>query len=416
MKTNILTLFFTAATIVVGSFFFGFQGMSDNWVAPYLSAAANLEWGGRFMISEPECIAFKALPLAEQLEYRFTVSNETIHYNHNPIGYVYIIRCATLLLPFVGDETAVMVFQLLFHLLFCLFILYLLRTNFLAFMFFAIGYMINPFILKYVAFNFYYFWQSIPSLLILILLIDKRYVNYVAALFTVVLPFILLARMTLVLSVLFLVGLLIYKKINWMYLIASLFIFSYIFTSIQQPTEKNIFHTIYVGIGAYKNPYVEALSDNVGYDLYKQKTGDDLDAQIGGNYYEGNVIHRYQDIAKKEVLDIVSECPTMFIKHAVLNTLQLYSFGFYSKGSEIFKYLSAAIGFIVLLSLLFLRQYWIIILIGIPSVTFTWFYPPIPAYMFGSYIFLLLAYYTLFEYLRSKYFGNIGLENIEENA
>ena len=56
-------------------------------------------------------------------------------------------------------------------------------------------------------------------------------------------------------------------------------LFSYRFIhSINKPTEKNLWHTVYVGIAAYENPYVKELSDNEGYRLYEETTGERLSA------------------------------------------------------------------------------------------------------------------------------------------
>lgn len=404
IKTSTFLLSFAVVMIAISALFFNKKGMSANWVAPYLSAAANLEWGGGFFISEQECIAFKELPLDQQLNYNFSITTDLTHYNHNPIGFAYLIKIATTLFPFTGDEYAIMLLQLLVHLLLCLFILYLLKDTPSALLFFGIFYMVNPLILKYVVFNFYYFWQSLPSIFILVVLIDKYYLKYVAILFALVIPFVLITRMTLILAILFLVGLLIYQRLNFYYLVVSITVFFLTFFAVRQPTEKNIFHTIYVGIAAYENPYVASLSDNEAYDLYAEVVGEKLNASISGNYYDQDVIRRYQMISRKAVETIFYENPWLFLKNATLNTLQLYSFGYFSKGGDWFNYLSALWGFIVFVLLLFSKKYWTIVLIAIPSITFTWFYPPIPAYMFGSYLFLVVGYYQLFENFHNRIF------------
>ena len=41
-------------------------------------------------------------------------------------------------------------------------------------LFFHGFYMVNPVILKYVTFDFYYFWQSVPGLLLLLMVLDSK--------------------------------------------------------------------------------------------------------------------------------------------------------------------------------------------------------------------------------------------------
>ena len=85
--------------------------MSDNWVAPYLSAAANLSLGGNFDIDLDEVLKFKKLNVKEQDIYKFNKSKNLSNYNHNPIGFVYLIRIATFLFPFLGDQVSIIFLQ-----------------------------------------------------------------------------------------------------------------------------------------------------------------------------------------------------------------------------------------------------------------------------------------------------------------
>ena len=394
-------------SILIGFMLANKYQMSPNWVAPYLSAAHNLSFRGDFLINAEECVSFTELSKEEQLTYKFISEKPLSKYNHNPIGYTYFIWAATKVFFFTGDQMAIILLQLLVHLLFCTSILSLLKYRKIAFYFFLIFYMTNPVILKYVTFNFYYFWQSVPGLLLILLILDDKKRLLYPILFALMFPFLLSTRMTLLLS-LAAFFVFIIKRYQWYVPLLASCVFLLLYTTINKPTEKNIWHTVYVGIGAYDNPYVKELSDNKGYLLYEAATSEKLNASIGGNYYETNTIRKYQSITKKKVMDIFKQEPLLFLKNAVLNTLQVFSIGYINKGGDFLNILSALTGFIVLLWLIYLKKYVLILLIAAPSILFTGFYPPIPAYMFGSYVFLVAGYYFIFRDIISKF--GISLE------
>jgi hypothetical protein len=262
-------------------------------------------------------------------------------------------------------------------------------------------YMTNPLILKYVTFDFYYFWQSVPGLLLVLMVLDSKKRMVYPILFALLFPVLLSTRMTLALSlVVFFIFLL--KRYKWYVPVLAGCVFLLLYNTINKPTEKNLWHTVYVGIGAYENPYVSELSDNEGYRLYEETTGERLSASIGGNYYETSTIRKYQEITKNKVMEILGENPLLFIKNALLNSLQVFSIGYVNKGGDLLNILSAVLGLLVLLWLVYLKKYVLIVLIAAPSILFTGFFPPIPAYMFGSYVFLVIGYYYIFRDILQK--------------
>jgi hypothetical protein len=376
--------------------------MSPNWVAPYLSAAHNLKFGGDYLINEAECISFNELTEEEQLGYEFEKKTPLSQYNHNPIGYAYLIWVATKVFFFYGDQMAIVLLQLLIHLLLCTCVLLQLKSKKSAFYFFMVLYMVNPLILKFVAFDFYYFWQSVPGLLLIIMLLDIKKRLVYPILFALLFPILLSARMTLALS-LAVFFVFIVQRYRWHIPLLASCIFLLLFNFINKPTEKNLWHTVYVGIGAYNNPYVNELSDDEGYLLYEEATGEKLLASIGGNYYDTSTIRKYQEITKSKVIDIFDQNPLLFIKNAALNSLQVFSIGYLNRGGDFLNILSALIGLVILIWLIYLKKYILIVLIAAPSFLFTGFYPPIPAYMFGSYVFLVVGYYFVFKDILNKF-------------
>ena len=123
---------------------------------------------------------------------------------------------------------------------------------------------------------------------------------------------------------------------------------------------------------------------------------------MGGNYYNSDTIRKYQEITKGRVFEIFDQDPWIFLKNAMLNSFQIFSFGYFNKAGDLLNYVSALIGVIIFLWLLYLRKFLLVLLIAAPSITFTVFYPPIPAYMFGSYVFLIVGLYVILLDLTSK--------------
>jgi hypothetical protein len=154
---------------------------------------------------------------------------------------------------------------------------------------------------------------------------------------------------------------------------------------------KAVWHTAYVGVGAYPNTYMPDLSDNNGYALFEKQAGVQLRlSSPTDNYYEPKIYDAYTNTLKAEFLAIASERPDLVIRNAALNFLQAYSFG-YPVGHLTLAYISAFLGGVVVLLLFWARQYWLMLGIGAVAVAFAPYFPPIPAYMFGGYMLLAVA-------------------------
>ena len=154
---------------------------------------------------------------------------------------------------------------------------------------------------------------------------------------------------------------------------------------------KEVWHTAYVGFGAYPNPFVHGLSDNNGYAEYEAQTGVRLRmSSPGDNYYDPSVYRAYQHVLRDEYLRIVWDSPLIATRNAALNVLQSFSFG-YPVARPRLAYASAAFGAVVIVLLLLTAQYWLLLGIAAVSAGFVLYFPPIPAYMFGGYMLLVVG-------------------------
>ena len=381
--------------------------MSDNWVAPYLSGAANLDIGGTFLVDSEEVHLFKILSPEKQDAYVFKESNNAAYYNHNPMGYAYLIKISNWLFRHVGHQRSVIFLQIVIFLLINILFFAIIEDRFKSFLFFLL-FSINPIVLKFVVFNFYYFWQSLPSAVLLFLNIYKKNknINITAKVIFLVLlsmlPLVLLTRpSTLVMIILLFFYSFLYFDFKKVFIVFTYLLF--IFFSLNQSNEKSLWHTVYVGIGAYENEYQNLLSDEAGYSLYKQKTGEALNASFGGNFYRNEVIKRYDLVCKSEVLRIFNENPLLFFKNAILNTFIGFSFGYLNTQNYIINYIFFLFGVIIFIFLIKYKYYLYLVAILSSICTFTLFYPPIPAYMYGAYLINVFVYINIISKFWNSY-------------
>jgi hypothetical protein len=260
-------------------------------------------------------------------------------------------------------------------------------------------YALNPVVLYFVTFPYYYFFQAIPSFALIFLLLTRdRWIGperptllsgYVAL--SVMLAFVLLTRSTTIVAIAAFFVLAALWVPDRRVMALGVVLFAGVVATGHSPSQKNFWHTAYIGVGGYPNPHVSGLSDNNGYALFERKTGVPLDASLGGNYYQAPVMAQYKEVAQDEFLLILrGEWPRLTL-NAVLNVLQGFTIG-YLVGQPHWVHLGmAAVGLAVLGLFLATGQFLVAALVVTTSLTFTLYYPPIPAYMYGAYALLALG-------------------------
>ena len=370
------------------------------WAGPYYSAAANLSWPPRFLIDVEDILRYGGLDDVEHEDtYRFQKSKHLEPYFYNDLGYVYLVWFASHLFPFFGHQQATLLFQALVHLLLCsLFIRSTAFSRRWSIGFFLL-YALNPIVLKYVVFNHYYFWQSVPALLIVFLALrstgNKGFLYFALA----CLPWAILARPTTVLA--FPVSLyLLFQSKGRRILLLTLGYSVLVWGLFYKPSQKNVWHTAYVGTGAYRNPYGISLSDDDGYALYEKAFGTKLSLSTGGNGYDLETYQRYQTLSRKVYLTQLSRTPGLYLKNAVVNTLGTFSLGYLSGKPDWLNYLLSCIGLAVLVFLLYSKQWVFVLSILLFSISYTLYYPPVPAYMYGNYALLAGGLLAAFRRIR----------------
>ncbi len=364
--------------------------MSSNWMGTYLSAAQALDPTKRvFLVDLDDVQKFKSLddPVLEDA-YLFQNKGNHKPFGYGTVSYSYIIKASTLLFPFVGHQLASILVQCLVHILLCLGVLALNSLSLRFRLMFLIFYALNPLVLRFVTFNFYYFWQVIPSfgLLYLELKIKNK---FCWLLILCSLPLVILTRPTIVfISGVFLLMLFLRRSKVWatgyvLFLVATVWL-------LYAPAAKNPWHTFYVGVGGYSNPYGISLSDEASYALYQKHTGVRLNSSTGGNFYESSVQQKYTDITRQEYMAVLEKSPVLLLKNAIVNFFGSFSIGYVNKAPDWINYLVALSGLVFASFLAYRKKLHILIYLTLGVMGFVFYYPPIPAYMYGNY--LLLAW------------------------
>ena len=116
-----------------------------------------------------------------------------------------------------------------------------------------------------------------------------------------------------------------------------------------------------------------------------------MQGDIGShNIHQEPVRLNYYNSIREEYTRIAADEWLIVVRNAVLNITSAYSIG-YKTGDAVFQYFSSLTGLVLALLLLYFRQFFWFFSIGLACAGFALYYPPIAAYLFGSYILTVLA-------------------------
>lgn len=392
-KTNLIliVIMFTALKLMDFN-----QTMTAFWVGPYLSAAINFDWSEfALYVNWDDIKDFSKLSASGLFEYSFSKTSDLVLYDYLAKGLVLILIFAKKIFFWQGDLEALQSLQYIVHIFLSLFILSLLEKKYQRVLFFVF-YAINPIVLYFVNYPFYYFWQVIPSVIFIYWYFNQNKTKNIIFISSFIFALIYITRPT-VLFLIILFYILYSVKDSYKKGALGLGLFL-VLINLAPNLSIGPWHTMYVGVGAYENKYKIKLSDEEGYKYYKEQTGRGVNS---GNIMVSDIKEDYYKVLKKRYFEILEESPMMIIKHLVLNVAQSYSIG-YKVGNPKIIYTSAFIGIIMMLLLLYTKQYILFLAIGFTGGSFTPYYPPIGAYMYGSYILIVIGFIGIVDYFILK--------------
>lgn len=380
-------------------FFENGQMQSADCTTPYLSGASNWSLFDGWRVNLEEMKAFRELNKEEQLSYRFMPTNETVSYSYNAIGLMYVDIISRIIFFWQGDLQSMISLQQVIHIFFSFWILFLLKPLWKKTVFYLL-YVVNPLILYFVNFPYYYFWQIVPTIIVLIYILRGKALNNKIFLLSILFSLIVIIRPSTLFIVLLSFIYIIYKEKKILQGFLAIFVFLGL-TFILKPNSVNQpWHTMYVGVGGYSNDYNITLKDSSGFKKFEKESGEII-LGCSTNMDNNDLYIKYNSFIKKEYFKILKQSPLLLVKNMILNILQSYGFG-YSPSLKIINYFSSCLGLIFILLLVYYKEYWMFLFIGISTISFTPYYPPIAAYMFGSYLFIIYGWINIISKIRKN--------------
>lgn len=381
-----------ALVVVTTASFFAFRSpelQAPIWTVPYLSGAANSSLDDGWLVDPQDEIAYKNLSESERWDFSAEPADDPrrlVPYLANDYGFIFVVVAARVIFWSVGDLEAVALLQLITHLILCITVLQFLTKRWMAAAFVLI-YAANPFIIRLVSFPFYYFWQSVAAVLgIWVIHSRDRFstktigLTCVAALSTA-----LIRSSTLPMAILAVV--LVFRgRPRALALSGTLLFVAAI--GVLPAASKSPSHAAYIGLGAYPNKHNIVMSDATGHDSFREETGYSFDFSLGSETYSPEVREAYDDHLRGKIGEVVKVDPALPIRNAVINLGQSFSIG-HAIGVPFPVHLLVAVcGGLIMFSLLTLGQWRFVVLNLAATSAFVFYYPPIPAYFFGSYVIL----------------------------
>jgi hypothetical protein len=357
---------------------------------PYFSGAANIEGLYDWRISPSDYQRVKDFPDQQYLAYRHQRTADFHLNTYNNYGYVVVVLAARTLFWWMGDGNAVVTLQIIVHAAICLAILTLLSTQ-VRRLSFVLLYALNPLVLHFVTFPFYYFWAVLPCFVFAYLALGgargRRWI----------LPGVMLLFLGFLIrpATLF-VCLATFALLLWQGRRLTAAIAFCAFALLQFQAIGHFYtspwHTAYIGVGAYPNPYgIKGPVDSAGLDFYLKTTGKQVSNDpITGTFQDLQERDNYWRVLRTRYFEILAESPFLIARNAALNMAQSFGVG-YDVGRPWVAFPSTIIG-VVMIGLIILSRQWIWgTAILAYAAAFAGYFPPIPAYLFGAYLFIALA-------------------------
>ncbi|MFN8165168.1 MAG: hypothetical protein U0X76_03090 [Bacteroidia bacterium] len=373
--------------------------MTPEITTPYFSAAALPVTGQGWEFNVNEAAALKKVnEIANADErrkainnFRFSDQREQVRtYSLNQPGLVWCIKVARMLFGFAGDILALKLLQLLIHILASFFILKKLNTGKKRLLFLFL-YVLNPFIIYLTIFPFYYFWQVIPSFLIIILMQNDRMQKVsVIIFFAILFAAVCQIRIT-VLPVTLLILLFGFSKLNWKVRIMALGVFALAFYLLSPSyTSKHPGHVMYASLGAYPGSPVRSFSDTTAFQDYSKATGINYSYQTTPGMYDAEVIMGEAKWGYEQFVKFAKDHPFIILRNAALNFFEGFSAGYITKSLSL-TYLSAFIGCCFFYYLIRRKQWKSIVLIITSFSAYFLYLAPVPIYLYGTYVLLVFG-------------------------
>ena len=363
-----------------------------NWTYPYFSGAAHLDGSLEWRYSGSGYDRFRGLTNAAMRKYDFAAepADSLRPYDWNSKGYLLVAWAAKEMAPWLSYINAVVALQCLAHIAITLAVAGLF-PRFWQRLLFVAAYGANPLVIHVVTFAMYYFWQVVPAFVLLLWLGGKARGPAGIILGHLAMLGAYMIRPTVILLVAYVAvaGLVLAERRHRLpHAAAAALLLLGIILGRQS---RDPWHTMYVGLGAYPNSHVPELSDNTAFDRFQERTGVAIDTDLSdGNFYDPGTKRLYNGIIRQEYLSTVADDPGLFTTNAAANIYQSFSAG-HVVGNVRANAASVVIGAVVIAGLVVTAQWIVLGAVLAYAAAYAWFFPPIPIYMFGSYLLIVFG-------------------------
>lgn len=399
---NFLALVITVIIFLFEVHFFrDTEVMSGVYTAPYFSGAANNGFFDKDWQFNPYYgDAIKEMNYYELMAYDFPRESDNIlmldNTGFNNKGLLYIIKASYFLFPFLGQAGSLVLLQMIFQLLISYLIICQFKRPWLKILFLML-YTLNPLIVTIVMTPYYYFWQVIPSIICIYLLLIRKISFNVKVLVCLTSLFMFFVRPTTIFINLFNVFLIQrFSKPVVRFVSPLLFLISVITFGQFNKGKLNSspWHTATAGLNAYPSKCITGfLGDDYVYSVFAQISGDSVTgALMDPHMYDPEYRDYYYGVLKENYLNELRKCPGTIVRNGALNTASSFSWG-YIAGYTVLNILSSIIGLCIVVILLWNKFYFQFLAILLTSASYTLLYPPVHSYMFGGY--LLIIFFIL---------------------
>lgn len=294
-------------------------------------------------------------------------------------GFVIYIKICRFFFGWLGDLNSLIITNFLIHIIIFNFVYFSINDRYEK-LFFIMLFGMNPLLLKLATFPYYYYPVSLISGVVFFIKDKKNSLIIPGLIVSIILS---LIRITILPLLIF--AILRIKKIKINIIFIPLIISIYLYLNKFTYGYYDPYYTAITGIGAYSNHYGFYLSDQYTLNFLNNLKSD------GGYIYNG--IYYYSDMAvlKEYFFNLLKLDIFLYINTVIKNFFILFGFG-YNVESSIYNKIALLMGFFHVVYLLYYKEYEIFFLIVASALGVIIFFPPIPAYIAPSYVFLSYSF------------------------
>jgi hypothetical protein len=364
-----------------GAYYSGAQELKNTSISSYLT-----EPNRRFQVDVDQVHAYAAGDISH---IQPSSGQKTTVYKHNNISFVWVVVLANSI-SFLAELTDRVEFLLLLiHALICAWILkHLNRRKAWVFLFL---YALNPLVVYFVLYPYYYFGLVVPGALFILqrIRVNWSYIALAAALF--VLGWSLNLRST---------GILLALYVSYRFfrdLPAKKMVFGFLFLVLGfyltwSPSQKHPIFTAYLGLGAYDSFFLKSMEDDVALSEFQSVSGYDMNSgDLRSHYYEDEAQESMNAYLYTKYVHLALGHPWRMLRNAGLNFVNAYGVGYLNDFGFLWRLVGFLFGLFTLALMFWTKKHEILLAIALLSLPVVLYYPPTQIYIFGNFI--LIAYF-----------------------